>query len=327
MTTDEFADVYDGFNRMTRGLEERERLRDAFGRYVAPEVADEIMRGPASLRGSTVDATVVFADIRGFTALSERLRPAEVVAFLNRYVAAVEPAIRAERGYINKFGGDSILAVFGAPVAEPEHVKRAVRAALGMSAALARFNAVESASGLDPVRIGIGIHCGEMVAGSVGSTERMEYTVIGDVVNVASRIQSLNKDYGTEILVSHESLRAHGRRGTRASVAAGDGPRQVGAHRRLHARSGGVAGADRASMIGGRSIAGACALAVSPRPRGRAPRTPTRRSRSERAGLGASPRVRSRSRSRRSRSPNASSAPRAAPTSASCALPASRRRR
>jgi class 3 adenylate cyclase len=201
-STDEFAELYRGFNRMTRGLVERERLRDAFGRYVAPELAEEVMRHGVSMRGGVTRASVLFADIRGFTSLAERMPPVEVVSLLNSYFAAVSPPIRAEGGFINKFGGDSLLAVFGAPVPAEDHVARAVRAALGVRAALAALNARAKAEGYVELRIGIGIHTGEMVAGSVGSPDRMEYTVIGDVVNVAARIQALNKDFGTDVLVS-----------------------------------------------------------------------------------------------------------------------------
>jgi class 3 adenylate cyclase len=201
-STDEFAVLYEGFNRMTSGLRERERLRHAFGCYVAPELAEEVMRHGVSLGGETVSASVLFADIRDFTALSEQMTPTEVVSLLNRYFAAVGSAIEAEGGWINKFGGDSLLAVFGAPVPQADHARRAVRAALGMRGALAEFNARQQEAGSPALRIGIGIDCGDMVAGSVGSPERMEYTVIGDVVNVASRIDGLNKAWGTDVLIS-----------------------------------------------------------------------------------------------------------------------------
>jgi class 3 adenylate cyclase len=231
-STDEFATLYTGFNRMTQGLRERERLRDAFGRYVAPELAEEVMRDGVSLGGQIVNASVLFADIREFTALSEWMDPAEVVSLLNRYFAAVEPAIRAEGGWINKFGGDSLLAIFGAPVPQSDHVQRAVRAALGIRAALSEFNRRQREGGGPTLRIGIGIDCGEMVAGSVGSPERMEYTVIGDVVNVASRIDTLNKKWGTDILISagaHAAL--NGEVSTRAmppaEVPGKSGPLQV----------------------------------------------------------------------------------------------------
>jgi len=203
-STDEFADAYRGFNRMTKGLVERERLRDAFGRYVAPELAEQVMKHGVSMGGTQVRATVLFIDIRGFTTLSEQMEPARVVDLLNRYFAAVGPPIRDEEGFINKFGGDSLLAVFGAPVPTEEHEIRAVRAALGVRKALAAFNAREEAEGRMPLRIGMGIHCGEMIAGSVGSPDRMEYTVIGDVVNVAARLQALTKDLGVDVLISRD---------------------------------------------------------------------------------------------------------------------------
>jgi class 3 adenylate cyclase len=203
-TTDEFADMYEGFNRMTKGLVERERLHDAFGRYVGQAIAEDVMRRGVSMGGATVNAAVLFADIRGFTEMSERMTPTEVVGLLNRYTAAMEPSILEAGGFINKFGGDSLLAIFGAPVPQPDHAERAVRAALGMRHALAAFNTREKAEGRRELRIGVGVNCGEMVAGSVGTLNRMEYTVIGDVVNVAARIQALNKEWGTDILVSAE---------------------------------------------------------------------------------------------------------------------------
>ena len=201
-STDEFATLYTGFNSMTQGLRERERLHDAFGRYVAPALAEEVMRRGVSLGGTIISASVLFADIRGFTALSEQMSPPKVVSLLNRYFAVVEPAIRAQGGWINKFGGDSLLAIFGAPVPQTDHVRRAVHAALGVRAALFEFNTRQREAGEPTLRIGIGIDCGEMVAGSVGSPERMEYTVIGDVVNVASRMDALNKKWGTDVLIS-----------------------------------------------------------------------------------------------------------------------------
>ncbi len=208
-STDEFADAYRGFNRMTKGLVERERLRDAFGRYVAPELAEQVMKHGVSMGGTLVRATVIFIDIRGFTSLSEQLAPALVVSLLNRYFAAVSPPIREQGGFINKFGGDSLLAVFGAPVPTKDHEACAVRAAIGVRKALAEFNVREQAEGRMPLRIGIGIHAGEMIAGSVGSPDRMEYTVIGDVVNVAARLQALTKDLGVDVLFSravHEKV-------------------------------------------------------------------------------------------------------------------------
>jgi len=207
---DEIGQVAAAFNEMAARLQQREtalaetqeRLRDALGRYVAPQLADEVMAHGASLGGETVSASVLFADIRGFTTLSEKLSPKLVVDLLNRYFAAVEPVIAAEGGWIAKFGGDSLLAVFGAPAPQADHARRAVRAALRIRDALEEFNREQRRHEGPTLRVGIGITCGEMVAGSVGSPQRMEYTVVGDIVNTASRIDDLNKTWSTDLLVS-----------------------------------------------------------------------------------------------------------------------------
>ncbi|MGQ0600747.1 MAG: adenylate/guanylate cyclase domain-containing protein, partial [Anaerolineales bacterium] len=212
-TTDEFATLFDGFNLMTEGLNERERLRDAFGRYLAPELAEDVMKRGVQLGGHAVSASILFADIRGFTTISESLTPEEVVDVLNRYFAAVEPVIQQHGGWINKFGGDSLLAVFGEPTQHADHARRAVQAALGLRAALAELNRQQVLNGDPEIHIGMGIHSGNIVAGNVGSPARMEYTVIGDAVNVASRIDGLNKDWNTDILVSADAWAAAGLNG------------------------------------------------------------------------------------------------------------------
>jgi class 3 adenylate cyclase len=211
VSTDEFADLYAGFNRMTEGLEERQRLQDAFGRYLSRELADRARRGEMELGGVSVHATVLFADIRGFTNLSEKLKAQEIVTLLNRYFEAMEQAISAQGGWINKFGGDSILAIFGVPVPQTDHAQRATNAALGMRAALAAFNTRQEKMGGPVLRIGVGVHTGWLVAGNVGSSQRMEYTVIGDAVNIAARIQALNKTLGTDLLISHEVCQGIGK--------------------------------------------------------------------------------------------------------------------
>jgi len=209
-TNDEYAGIYRRFNQMVSELMERERLRDAFGRYVAKELADDVMQHGISLGGKEVQASVLFADIRDFTAMSETMSAEELVSILNQYFAVVEPGIQAEGGWINKFGGDSLLAVFGVPTAQQNHIQHAVLAAVHMREALHEFNQEQQKNGRPFITIGIGIHCGKMVAGSVGSQDRMEFTVIGDVVNTASRIEGLNKKWGTDILVSQEVARAIG---------------------------------------------------------------------------------------------------------------------
>jgi len=201
-TSDEYAGIYRRFNRMVSELMERERLRDAFGRYVAKELAEDVMQHGIELGGKEVHASVLFADIRDFTAMSESMSANEVVNILNQYFSVVEPSIQEQGGWINKFGGDSLLAVFGVLTPQPDHIQHAVQAALNMRLALREFNKKQKENGKPLLKIGVGIHTGKMVAGSVGSHDRMEFTVIGDTVNTASRIEGLNKKWGTDILIS-----------------------------------------------------------------------------------------------------------------------------
>jgi adenylate cyclase len=205
-STDEFDDLVVGFNLMAGGLEERERLHDAVARYMSPELADRITVDGVTLGGRVMRASVLFADIRDFTTLSEQLEPAAVVDLLNGYFAAVEPVVHEHGGWINKFGGDSLLAVFGVPVAVTDHASRALDAAIGLRRAVEAFNRTQTACGHPTVRVGVGVHSGELLAGNVGSPTRMEYTVIGDVVNVASRVEDMNKKLGTDILVTDAVL-------------------------------------------------------------------------------------------------------------------------
>ncbi len=202
VSNDELGAVAEGFNRMVVGLREREEMRETFGKYVSPEVRDEILAGRASLDGGLRDVTILFADLRDFTPWVEATPAAEVVSVLNAYFTEMDSAIRAHGGLVLQFIGDEIEAVFGAPVAHPGHADQAVGAALEMQSRLEAWNAGRCAHGLAELRHGIGIHSGTVVAGNIGSSERMSYTLVGDAVNLASRIQSLNKTYGTRILVS-----------------------------------------------------------------------------------------------------------------------------
>lgn len=199
---DEFLVINHAFNRMVDGLREREKLREAFGHYVAHQLVDEVAKKDVRLASKDLHASVLFADIRNFTALAEYLSAAQVIALLNRYFAALEAAIEAEGGWINKFGGDSMLAVFGVLQEQADHVHHAVHAACAMRRRLASFNAGQRESAQPEIRIGMGIHCGRLVAGTIGGKSRMEYTVIGDTVNTAARIQEYNKQWGTDILIS-----------------------------------------------------------------------------------------------------------------------------
>jgi adenylate cyclase len=163
-----------------------------------------LMADPASARvgGARREMSVLFADIRGFTTFTERGRPEDVVSQLNEYFSRMVEAVFAHRGTVDKFVGDMVMALFGAPLADPDHADHAVLAALGMLEALKDQNARWAAEGRPPLEIGIGVNSGDMVAGIIGSVTIMSYTVIGDAVNLGSRLESLNKEYGTRLIIS-----------------------------------------------------------------------------------------------------------------------------
>lgn len=212
VANDEIGAVAEGFNRMVLGLRERERIRETFGKYVTPEIRDEILAGRVALEGQAIEVTVLFSDLRDFTPWVESTSPRQVLRDLNAYFTEMAAAIAGQGGVVLQFVGDEIEAVFGAPVAAADHAARAVRAALDMRARLARWNAVREREGQRGFRHGIGIHTGVVLAGNVGSRDRLSYALVGDSVNVASRIQDLTKEARTDILVSGT---------TRARVAEG----------------------------------------------------------------------------------------------------------
>lgn len=202
-STDELGVLGAAFNNMAKGLHERERERDMFGRVVSPEVREKLLGGELRLGGETLWVSVLFSDIRGFSTMSEKLDPQVVVELLNEYMTEMAEAVRPFHGYINNFIGDAIVVVFGAPISRPAVERLAVAAALAMRDRLARLNLRRVARGEPAIETGIGISAGEVVAGNIGSLDRMLYTVIGDAVNVASRLETLTKDYpGHSILVT-----------------------------------------------------------------------------------------------------------------------------
>jgi class 3 adenylate cyclase len=212
-TKDELAMLADAYNRMVLGLQEREWLRDMFGRFVSREVAEAIRSGQVRLAGENRVVSVLFCDIRGFTARSEQHTPEEMVALLNEYLPVVVEAAQHHEGTVNKFGGDSTLIIYGAPKHLQESAYQAVLTALDMRADLDVLNARLVAQGEAPIRIGVGINTGMALAGAVGPEERQEYTVIGDTVNLASRIEALNKQYPDyDVLISGETYQALGTR-------------------------------------------------------------------------------------------------------------------
>jgi class 3 adenylate cyclase len=193
--TDEAGALAASFNGMVDGLRERERLREAFGAFVDPVLADRVIAEGTVLGGEEVEVTVLFLDIRGFTAFAERAGAAEAVAQLNAFYEIVVPIVVEHGGHANKFVGDGLLAVFGAPDELPDHADRCVAAALAIA------DKVEEEHG-GRVSIGIGVNSGDVVAGTVGGGGRVEFTVIGDVVNTAARVEEATRQTGDVILIT-----------------------------------------------------------------------------------------------------------------------------
>jgi adenylate cyclase len=183
----------------------RRRLREAFGRYVSREVMSQVMSDPNSLRGERREVSILFSDLRGFTPLCEAMSVEAVAAHLNEYFDAMTEAIFTRRGMINDFVGDAIMAVFGAPLADPDHALHAVQSAVAMQQALSSLNQRWEADGLPSLHMGIGIHTGEVFVGNVGGAVKLKYAVVGDPVNATARLESLNKELGTHILITEET--------------------------------------------------------------------------------------------------------------------------
>lgn len=199
---DEIGDLVQAFNQMAKSLREKEMIKQAFTRYVAREVVEEILKDPEqiALTGERREVTVLFCDIRGFTPLSERLSPEAVVALLNEFYTLMIDTVFKNEGTLDKFLGDAVMAVFGAPISHGDHSGRAIRTALAMQAGIAELSKKRVREGKDPIAVGIGVSAGEAVAGTVGTENRMEYTVIGDRVNLAARLEA-NASPG-QILIS-----------------------------------------------------------------------------------------------------------------------------
>ncbi|UTC75563.1 HAMP domain-containing protein [Treponema sp. OMZ 792] len=207
-TKDELGLLTTSFVEMGKGLAERERLKDSFGRFINKEIAELAAKGKLALGGETKETTIFFSDIRSFTSISEKMDPAEVVEFLNEYMTLMVDCVNKTNGAVDKFIGDAIMAVWGAPTSTgnpKEDALNCLRAALKMRAALIFFNRGRGGDKKPIIRIGCGINSGAVVAGQIGSHERMEYTVIGDAVNTASRVEALNKPMGTDILITEHT--------------------------------------------------------------------------------------------------------------------------
>jgi class 3 adenylate cyclase len=204
--TDEAGRLAGSFNEMMRGLQERQTLHDAFGAFVDPHVTDRVLAEGTNLAGEEVEVTVLFLDIRSFTAFAERSSAQEVVARLNDFFDLVVPALHRHGGHANKFIGDGLLGVFGAPDRVDDHADRAVCAALELACLVReRYG--------DELRIGIGVNSGPVVAGTVGGGGHVEFTVIGDAVNTAARVEEVTRATGDDILIT-EATRCLLRDGT-----------------------------------------------------------------------------------------------------------------
>ncbi|MDB6128573.1 MAG: cyaA 2 [Verrucomicrobia bacterium] len=205
---DELGQLAEAFNAMSIGLAERDRVRDLLDKNVSPEVAAQLLRDGATLGGEEREVTILFADLRGFTTLSEKLTPPELLALLNRYLDRMSAEIERHGGVIDKFIGDAIMALFGAPIAQGNSAERALSAALAMEHALIALNAEFAAEGRPPLAIGVGVNTARVVAGNIGSHRRLNYSVIGDGVNVAARLQSLTRttEYRTNIITSAATI-------------------------------------------------------------------------------------------------------------------------
>ncbi len=183
---------------------EKRKVSKLFGRYVSRDVYTQLMAHPdsAQLGGKRREMTVLFSDIRGFTTVTERGNPEELVGQLNEYFSRMVEIVFKHKGTVDKFVGDMVMALFSAPVDDPEHAENAVLAAIEMVKVLGELNQGWSARGMTPLDIGVGINSGDMIAGNIGSSSIMSYTVIGDNVNLGSRLESLNKEYKTRIIIS-----------------------------------------------------------------------------------------------------------------------------
>lgn len=205
--SDEIGRLAHAFNHMSKGLEEKERVRALLGKVVSAEVAEELLNKNIALGGEEREVTVLFSDIRGFTTLCENRSPQVILGLLNTYLTRITEVIETHHGVVDKYIGDAVMALFGAPVQRADDAVSAAHTALGMQAALNALNPELQAQGLPVLEMGIGLNTGIVVAGNMGSQSRLNYTVIGDGVNLASRLESLSKIYGLPIIVS-ESTRA-----------------------------------------------------------------------------------------------------------------------
>ena len=205
-SNDELGVLGDAGNDMIRGLADRERIMETFGKYVTPEIRDQILAGRIPVKGERREATLLFSDLRAFTSYVEENNPEEVILSMREYFTAMQGAIRKHQGLVLQYVGDEIEAVFNVPVEDRNHAENALRAAIEMRKSLEKLNSERVSRGKIPFRHGIGITTGSVLAGNTGSEDRLSYALIGNTVNLASRIQGLTKDLQWDILVSQETV-------------------------------------------------------------------------------------------------------------------------
>ncbi len=203
---DEIGELTNAFVEMGKGLEEREKIKTTFGKFVNPEIVERLTKGKElKLGGDRKIAVIMFTDIRDFTSISENLEPEEVVEFLNSYLTKMVECVDRTGGIVDKFIGDAIMAEWGILVSRGNDTENAINSALMMRKALQEFNRIRADKKMPLIKMGCGINTGPVLSGQIGSEDRMEITVIGDAVNLASRIEALNKPFGTDIIISKDS--------------------------------------------------------------------------------------------------------------------------
>ncbi|EKR64576.1 adenylate/guanylate cyclase catalytic domain protein [Leptospira weilii str. 2006001853] len=205
-TKDEVGLLTNYFVDMGKGLEEREKVKDALGRFVNKEIAEMVLKHELTLGGERKMCAIFFSDIRSFTSISEKLQPEEVVEFLNEYMTEMVHCVNETHGIVDKFIGDAIMATWGAAKTSDKDAENAINGSLMMREALLKFNQGRGGDKKPIIQIGCGLNYGPVIAGQIGSEQRLEYTVIGDAVNLASRVEALNKPFGTDILITQNLL-------------------------------------------------------------------------------------------------------------------------
>jgi adenylate cyclase len=205
---DEMGTLANAINKMTMGLAEKDKIRDLLGKVVSREVAEELLKKEVELGGELRELTVMFVDIRGFSSRAEGMNPKEVLSFLNVVFTTMGTIIEENGGVVDKYIGDAIMALFGAPLKHDDDADRALRSAIKIQAAVEGINQDLESRGMAKVEVGVGINTDVAVVGNMGSMNRMNYTAIGDGVNLASRLQALTREerYGTNMIVSQRTL-------------------------------------------------------------------------------------------------------------------------